>query len=65
VKTWGEVVGRPEIKDEIHVYTRSDSAGAADTWAKYLGDKKQDSLKGIGVNADPGVLTAVQKDPLV
>jgi len=64
VKTWGEVVGRPEIKDEIHVYTRSDSAGAADTWAKYLGDKKQDSLKGIGVNADPGVLTAVQKDLL-
>lgn len=64
VKTWGEVVGRPEIKDEIHIYTRSDSAGAADTWAKYLGNKKQDSLKGIGVNADPGVLTAVQKDPL-
>lgn len=64
VKTWGEVVGRPEIKDEIHIYTRSDSAGAAETWAKYLGDKKQDSLKGIGVNADPGLLTAVQKDPL-
>jgi phosphate transport system substrate-binding protein len=34
VKTWGEVVGRPEIKDEIHIYTRSYSAGAADTWAK-------------------------------
>jgi len=64
VKTWGEVVGRPEIKGEIHVYTRSDSAGAADTWAKYLGNKTQDSLKGIGVNADPGLLTAVQKDPL-
>ncbi len=35
IKTWGELVGRPEIKDEIHVYTRSDSAGAADAWAKY------------------------------
>ena len=37
IKTWGELVGRPEITDEIHVYTRSDSAGAADTWAKFLG----------------------------
>lgn len=64
VKTWGEVVGRPEIKDEIHVYTRSDASGAADTWAKYAGNKTQDSLKGVGVNADPGLLTAVKNDPL-
>ncbi len=63
VKTWGEVVGRPEIKDEIHVYTRSDAAGAPEIWAKYLG-KKQENLKGIGVYGDPGLLTAVQKDPL-
>jgi len=63
VKTWGEVVGRPEIKDEIHVYTRSDAAGAPEIWAKYLG-KKQENLKGIGVYADPGLLEAVRKDPL-
>ncbi|KCZ70279.1 ABC-type phosphate transport system, periplasmic component [Candidatus Methanoperedens nitroreducens] len=63
VKTWGEVVGRPEIKDEIHVYTRSDAAGAPEVWAKYLG-KKQENLKGIGVYGDPGLLAAVQKDPL-
>lgn len=63
VKTWGEVVGRPEIKDEIHVYTRSDAAGAPEIWAKYLG-KKQESLKGTGVYGDPGLLAAVQKDPL-
>lgn len=63
VKTWGEVVGKPEIKDEIHVYTRSDAAGAPETWAKYLGGK-QDNLKGIGVYGDPGLLAAVQKDPL-
>jgi len=63
IKTWGEVVGRPEIKDEIHVYTRSDAAGAPEIWAKYLG-KKQENLKGIGVYGDPGVLAAVQKDPL-
>ena len=63
IKTWGEVVGKPEIKDEIHVYTRSDAAGAADTWAAYLG-KKQEDLLGIGVYGDPGIMDAVVKDPL-
>ncbi len=63
IKTWGELVGRPEIKDEIHVYTRSDSAGAADAWAKFLG-KAQEDLKGIGVYGDPGIMDAVVKDPL-
>lgn len=63
-KTWGDVVGNPAIKDEIHVYTRSDSAGAADAWAKFLGNKKQADLKGVGVNGDPGLLEAVVKDPL-
>ena len=64
IKTWGEVVGRPEITDEIHVYTRSDAAGAPEMWAKFTGDKKQEDLLGIGVNADPGLLEAVIKDPL-
>lgn len=63
IKTWGELVGRPEIKDEIHVYTRSDACGAADAWAKYLG-KVQEDLKGIGVFGDPGIAEAVAKDPL-
>jgi phosphate transport system substrate-binding protein len=64
IKTWGEVVGRPEITAEIHVYTRSDSAGAADVWALFLGGKGQADLLGIGVNADPGLLDAVINDPL-
>lgn len=64
IKTWGEVVGKPDVKDEIHVYTRSDSAGAAEMWAGFLGNKKQEDLLGVGVNADPGLLEAVQKDPL-
>jgi phosphate transport system substrate-binding protein len=64
IKTWGEVVGRPEVTDEIHLYTRSDAAGAADVWAQFLGGKGQADLKGIGVNADPGLLDAVVKDPL-
>ncbi len=64
IKTWGELVGRPEITDEVHVYTRANSCGAAEVWAKYLGDKKQEDLLGIGVSGDPGLLEAVVKDPL-
>jgi phosphate transport system substrate-binding protein len=64
IKSWGEVAGRPEITDEIHLYTRSDAAGAADVWAQFMGGKGQADLKGIGVNADPGLLDAVVKDPL-
>jgi phosphate transport system substrate-binding protein len=64
IKTWGQVVGKPEITDEIHIYTRSDAAGAPETWAKYLGNKKQEDLLGIGVFGDPGLVDAVVKDPL-
>jgi len=63
IKTWGEVIGKPEITDKIHVYTRSDACGAAETWAKYLG-KAQEDLLGTGVFGDPGLLDAVIKDPL-
>ena len=64
IKTWGEVVGKPEIKDEIHVYTRSDSAGAGEMWAKFSGGKVQDDIKGIGVNGEPALVDTVIKDPL-
>lgn len=64
ITTWGQVVGRPEITAEIHAYTRSDAAGAPEMWAKFLGDYTQEDLLGIGVNADPGLLEAVLKDPL-
>jgi phosphate transport system substrate-binding protein len=64
IKTWGEVIGKPQITDEIHVYTRSDAAGAPETWAKYLDNKKQEDLRGIGVFGDPGITEAVAKDPL-
>ncbi len=63
VTSWGDVVGNPEIRQEIHVYSRSDSSGASDIWAKYLGGK-QERLRGTGVYGDPGLLTAVQKDAL-
>ena len=62
VTSWGQVVGRPEVTDPINVYTRSDAAGAPETWAKYLG-KKQEDLLGVGIFGDPGLLEAVIKDP--
>jgi phosphate transport system substrate-binding protein len=62
--TWGEVVGDPSITDEIHVFTRSDSAGAAEQWSKYAGGEVQDDLKGIGVNGEPAMVDTVLKDPL-
>jgi len=64
IKTWGEVVGDPTITDEIHVFTRSDAAGAAEQWAKFAGGKAQEDLKGIGVNGEPSILDTVIKDPL-
>ena len=63
ITTWGQVVGRPEVTDPVHVFTRSDACGAADTWADYLGVDQEDLL-GIAVYGDPGLLDAVIKDPL-
>lgn len=65
-KTWGDVVGKPEVKDAIHVYTRSDSAGAADTWAQFCGGKVQGDIlnNAIGVNGEPALVDTVIKDPL-
>jgi len=60
-KTWGDLTGSGS-KEAIQAYTRSDAGGAAETWAKYLGDKKQEDLNGVGVFGDPGLLEAVRKD---
>ncbi|MDI6808690.1 MAG: substrate-binding domain-containing protein [Candidatus Eisenbacteria bacterium] len=60
--TWGQVLGNNQ-KAAIHVYTRSDACGAADTWAGYLG-KRQEDLSGVGVYGDPGLADAVKRDPL-
>lgn len=48
---------------EVNVFTRSDAAGAAATWATYLGAAGQEQLKGIAVYGDPGLADAVKKDP--
>ena len=60
--TWNELASS-KGNIQIHVYTRSDSCGAAETWALFLG-KKQEDLLGIGVFGDPGLNEAVRKDAL-
>jgi phosphate transport system substrate-binding protein len=60
LKTWGQALG-VKATLPIHVFTRSDAAGAAETWATFLGTKQEDLL-GIGVFGDPGLAMAVKKD---
>jgi phosphate transport system substrate-binding protein len=62
-RDWGEVVGRTDVTGEIHVYTRMDICGAAATWGLYLGGEQSDLL-GNGKLGDPGMVQAVQNDPL-
>jgi len=62
IKAWGEILGRGE-EAAIHLYTRSDACGAAETWAEFLG-KRQEDLEGTGVYGDPGLADAVKRDPL-
>ncbi len=59
-KTWSALGIKSEAP--IHVYTRSDASGAAETWAKYFG-KKQEDLLGVAVFGDPGLAQAVKRDP--
>ncbi|MGE5530637.1 MAG: substrate-binding domain-containing protein, partial [Bacteroidota bacterium] len=60
ITNWGQVI--PGANAPLHVYTRSDACGAAETWAAYLGGK-QENLKGTAVYGDPGVAEAVRRDP--
>ena len=59
-KTWGHVIGT-ESTIPVHVYTRSDACGAAETFAAWLGVKQED-LEGTAVFGDPGVTSVVQRD---
>ena len=60
--TWDGLLGKTG-KTALHVYTRSDACGAAETWAAYLGGHQED-LGGVGVYGDPGLAEAVHRDPL-
>ncbi|MEG1546622.1 MAG: substrate-binding domain-containing protein [Bacteroides sp.] len=59
-RTWGEALGTSS-RVPVHVYTRSDACGAAETWAAWFGTRQED-LEGTAVFGDPGVASAVQKD---
>lgn len=63
VTTWDKVAGGKTGKS-LHLYTRSDSCGAAASWAKYVDNKKQEDLKGVGVYGDPGLIEAVKRDQI-
>ncbi len=63
ITDWGTLLGT-DATDPIHVYTRSDAAGAAEMWALYSQGVAQEDLIGTAVNADPGVAEAVRQDPL-
>lgn len=61
--TWGEITGTGDAS-EVHVFTRGDSAGAAEVWALALGGSSQEDLHGVAVQGDPGLAEAVRQDPL-
>ncbi len=60
--TWGELLGNSSTSP-VHVFTRSDACGAAETLAGWF-DERQEDLKAIAVFGDPGVAAAVQKDKM-
>lgn len=61
--TWGQWLETDAV-ETINVYTRSDSAGAAEMWSKFATGETQEDLQGIAVNGDPGLAEAVRQDPL-
>lgn len=61
ITTWAKLLGN-KSNESISVYTRSDAAGAADVWAKYVGAQGQEGLKGLGVFGDPGLAEALKND---
>lgn len=62
IKTWGELLGTAS-KVPVHIYTRSDACGAAETFAAWLGAKQED-LEGTAVFGDPGITSVIQRDKI-
>ena len=71
-KTWGQLIGdENNFPQKIIVYTRSDSCGAAETWAQYLGNYKQNNLGSkvdldriSAVNGDSTLAATIQREQL-
>jgi len=66
ITTWGQLVGNESLSDDLIVlYARSDSCGAAETWAKYLGSYKQNDLINVAdsaVNGDNTLAATIQRE---
>lgn len=61
ITTWGQLIGDPNITAPINIYTRGDAGcGAADTFAKYLGNYKQGNLSIHAKNAPTGDVDMAQ-----
>lgn len=59
-ETWGQVLNTSS-RLPVHVFTRSDACGAAETFSAWFG-MRQEGLRGTAVFGDPGVASAIQKD---
>ena len=59
-RTWGDFLGTGQ-NIPVHVFTRSDACGAAETWSAWFGMRQED-LEGTAVYGDPGVAATIQKD---
>jgi phosphate transport system substrate-binding protein len=59
ITNWNSLTGKDDAP--IRLYTRSDAAGAPETWAIFLGAKQEDLL-GTGVFGDPGLAEAISNE---
>jgi len=57
IQSWSSITGK-EPGNPIHVFTRSDLCGAGQMFSEFLGTS-QESLLGIGVYGDPGMVGAI------
>lgn len=62
IRTWGQILSTNSTIP-VHIYTRSDACGAAETWAAWFNSKQED-LEGTAVFGDPGVASVVQRDKI-
>ena len=60
LNNWGQILSTSSTLP-VHIFTRSDACGAAETFAKWL-NVHQEDLEGIAVFGDPGIASIIQKD---
>jgi phosphate transport system substrate-binding protein len=61
--TWDSLLGVATAEPyPIHVYTRKDAAGSAESWAVWFGEKQAD-LHGIAISGDSSLSDTIRKDP--